>query len=465
MNKIPQLYALKNMSARDEVMIGDIGKGETIGPMRTSMRKYTEEEIRTSNDIQIFIANGILEAHPIKNVLRVENGKLVSSEGNPISRASREPYIQTNRPNPIGSSPDGIIRKDGMVFAEGTYEIPESTPIQLQSGMKVRLKGPSGFIGVIKGFNQSMGKWEVTLNDGRRTFCTQYDIVDPNDFVVTSSGVGYNEVNAMENQDKISYSVDEVMKRGKVPQNKRMVDPSFPNTDQIMHRARRLPTNGQTVVNPLAGEPWGGSGVASVDSRKFNADSVINRPPQGSNVQIVRGQSGMADENGIVHNNAGVVNSDEIQEQKETFQADPADPSFGGALSDEGYVIMEGAGQDGMAAAVPLNKMVEGTGKALKNNMQRAVKQMQQELPVSKRSKRVIKKQASNPNPNPIVNDDQNLENEINEFLTKPFHIQKFTISRLKDLNKLEIIKMLAEDENILALVSARIEELKNATR
>lgn len=413
---VEKRFILRNISNSD-LYLQDFKPIIIIKGNSPSKKQFTATEINSSQDINIFITNGMLE--PIE--VSEDFGALVNSQINTIHAQAPAKAIRRD------FRKEGIMVRDGIVSSMGTEELGESNI--LIPGTRVRLKGSSALVGTLGEFSEKMGRWEMLLDDGRRAFAMEQDIIDL-DLGVSSHNI--------DGERKVIYAED-VLKRGVVGQREQLQRAGTLYAGDIIGRVAR----GQQAIN-LAGAPLQDS---DEPGGRFKAAEVINRPltNDGKNVDIIFS-------NGAV-------------------------PARRPEMEDNGTVIVEGEG--GFGEEVSMNKVVQDTGKVMGQRMSHAIKKAEAkavEKSEEKKTKYQLKKERrarkaaleANTGNKESVNAMPEIANkevisaaELAEFFSKPIHIQKFGISKMKNLVKLEAIAENAENDNIAMLAMERLTQLK----
>ncbi len=403
-------YILRNTQDGD-IYLQDFNPVIVIQGGKPSKKTFTANEINNSQDINIFITNGALEPVEVSET----EGQLANQQINAIRASAPKVAVQRNFIR------DGINVKDGVVSSVGTEDLGDSNI--LIPGTRVRLKGATNLTGILGDFSERMGRWAIILNDGRTAYANEVDIIDLD--------LGVNSQNTEGNRSVI-YAED-VMKRGVVSPQDQMKRAGTMYAGDVIGRASRnlhaVNLSGKPIDN---GERPGG---------RFNAQEVLGRPliNDGTNVEIIN----------------------------RTGQPIPSRRTMD---EDQGTLIVEG--QDGMAEEVSLNRVVKDTGNVMGKKMAYVVKleAAKDEIKKTKyqlKKERIAKRAALKTEHKPVdslvapVSDTGTCSAaDLAEFLSKPLHMQKFGISRMKDLAKLQAIADNATDDNIAMMAYERMIQL-----
>lgn len=403
-------YILRSLTNSD-LYLQDFTPVIVIKGGQPSRKTFTATEINNSQDINTFISNGLIEPVEVSET----EGSLANSQINTIRAQAPKAAIRRD------FRKEGINFRDGVISSAGTEDLGDSNI--LIPGTRVRLKGSSALVGTLDVFSEKMGRWGITLGDGRTAYALENDIMDLD--------LGVNSQNT-EGSRGVVYA-DDVLKRGVVKKNDQMPRSSTMQAGDVIGRA----TRGQYAVN-LTGKPIEDG---ARPGGRFSAAEVIGRPltNDGTNVEIVSPQG------------------QTIPLRRPAMQ------------EDQGTIIVEG--DDGMAEEVSLDKVIKDTGKVMGNQLSHAIKAnaAKQAEKVEKKSKYELKK-ARKAKKAALASKEEVSEeapatsaSELAVFLSKPLHIQKFGISRMKDMAKLKAIAENSADDNIAMLAMERIEQLKEA--
>jgi len=393
-------YILRN-NGKSDIYLQDFKPVIIVRKGSCSRKVFTAKEINESQDINIFISSGILEAIEASE----ENGTLVNKQMNSLQIEKIVPS------KPRDFRKEGVMVKDGIVTSIGTEDLGDSAA--LIPGTRVRIKGSNSLVGILGNYSENLGRWEVELDDGRKAYALERDLIDLE--------LGVNSQN-IDGEKEVLYAED-LIKRGLVAPENQMKRSNTLMAGNIIKRA----SSGNYSLD-LSGKPVDEDGTPG---GRFKAGEVIARPlfNNGENVEIISAQG----------------------------QPIPRKNK----MASEGTIIVNG--EDGMGEEVPVEKIIKGTGEVIGKKLEHAAKleaakQKQKKSKYELKKERKMKKklEAMGEASPPTV-----VSAEVEDFFSKPIHIQKFGISKMKDIEKLTMIARMAKDENIAMLAMERIEQLK----
>jgi hypothetical protein len=434
MNAMPveetEFYWFQN-ATQNRIVISDLPQAATLMPGAVS-RSFTREEVLKSSDLRKFAQLGLIVqvAEPAWAVTP-KRGQA------PLATAPQPPARHDRRvPEGIDVVSDG--RGPAYVTSQGTDFRPNA---QFLPNDYVVIKGPSGFKGELQRFEAKMNRWAVRLDDGRIVY------VEPANLIPYEQAVAGGDRSHMEEAPRTLMAGD-VIRRGVVPPHLQHRDAGTLQASDVI--ANRTATPASAIQGRAAAE----EGVG-VTGKRFKVAEVMKRGAPKAGVQIVTPDATIVDSSKVLADRTKRTVTEPLARSLPVNELPDDEEATG--------TIIVGAPKGGNpleAHEVTPQRMVRDTVRSIGHQVERSSRKA-----VARAERRAARKAASN---GASADDQQTLDpaikgapDHVARFFNSTGHQQKFGVSRMTDVNKLQdLYDWAPQDSSVKGLVEQRLQEL-----
>jgi hypothetical protein len=432
MNAMPieetEFYWFQN-ATQNRIVISDLPQAATLMPGAVS-RSFTREEVLRSSDLRKFAQLGL-----IVQVAEPAWAVTPKRAGVPVATAPRPPQRHDRRvPEGIDVVSDG--RGPAYVTSQGTDFRPNAAFLPNDY---VVIKGPSGFKGSLQRFEAKMNRWVVKLDDGRNVY------VEPANLTPYEQAVAGGDRSNQEEAPRTLMASD-VIRRGVVPPHLQHRDTGTLMATDVLRNRTAAP------ASALQGRPTSEEGVG-VTGKRFKTSEVMKRGAPQAGVQIVTPDATVVDSSQIIAERPKRIASAPID-----GRALPPQQLLNEDEESTGTIIVAAPkGGDPLdATEVTPQRIIRDTVQSIGHEVNRAGKKA-----VARAERRAARKAAfTNPGPTlaPAL---KGAPEHVARFFNSTAHQQKFGVSRMTDVNKLQdLFDWAPQESGVKGLVEQRLSEL-----